>query len=135
MIVITCVDQKNGLAFNGRRQSRDRMVAVDILRESAGRRLWMPPGSRQLFPAEAEISVVPDCLDRAGAGELCFAEGRLLGPWADPMEGMILYRWDPVYPADLHLDVVPAPPAWHLVYAGEVKGFSHQKIEKEVYVR
>lgn len=135
MIVITCVDQKNGLAFNGRRQSRDRMVAVDILRESAGRRLWMPLESRRLFPAEAEISVVPDCLDRAGAGEMCFAESRLLGPWADRIEGLILYRWDRVYPADLHLDVVPAPPVWHLVSAGEVKGFSHQKIEKEVYVR
>ena len=135
MIVITCVDQKNGLAFNGRRQSRDRMVAADILRESAGRRLWMTPESRRLFPAEAEISVVPDCLDRAGAGEMCFAEGQLLGPWADRIEGMILYRWDRVYPADLHLDVVPALPAWRLVSAGAFPGFSHKNIEKEVYLR
>ena len=49
MIVIVCVDQRNGLAFNGRRQSRDRMVAADILKESAGRRLWMTPSSLRLF--------------------------------------------------------------------------------------
>ena len=60
MIVIVCVDQRNGLAFNGRRQSRDRMVAADILKESAGRRLWMTPSSRRLFLPEAEISQAPD---------------------------------------------------------------------------
>lgn len=135
MIVIVCVDQRNGLAFNGRRQSRDRMVAADILKESAGRRLWMTPSSRRLFLPEAEISQALDCLDRAGPGELCFAEGQLLRPWIDRIEGMILYRWDRVYPADLHLDVVPSLPAWHLVSAGELPGFSHKKIEKEVYLR
>ena len=124
MIVIVCVDQRNGLAFNGRRQSRDRMVAADILKESAGRRLWMTPSSRRLFLPEAEISQAPDCLDRAGPGELCFAEGQLLRPWMDR-----------VYPADLHLDVVPSLPVWHLVSAGELPGFSHKKIEKEVYLR
>lgn len=135
MIVIVCVDQRNGLAFNGRRQSRDRMVSADILKESAGRRLWMTPLSRRLFLPEAEISQAPDCLDRAGPGELCFAEGQLLSPWMDRIEGMILYRWDRVYPADLRLDVVPSPPAWHLMSAGEFPGFSHKKIEKEVYLR
>ena len=61
MIVIVCVDQRNGLAFNGRRQSRDRMVAADILKESAGRRLWMTPSSRRLFLPEAEIVVDARC--------------------------------------------------------------------------
>ena len=61
MIVIVCVDQRNGLAFNGRRQSRDRMVAADILKESAGRRLWMTPSSRRLFLPEAEIFVDASC--------------------------------------------------------------------------
>lgn len=62
-------------------------------------------------------------------------EGQLLRPWMDRIEGMILYRWDRVYPADLHLDVVPSLSVWHLVSAGELPGFSHKKIEKEVYLR
>ena len=57
MIVITCVDQKNGLAFNGRRQSRDRMVAADILRESAGRRLWMTVVRPTMLPLASEMAI------------------------------------------------------------------------------
>lgn len=135
MIVIVCVDQRNGLAFNGRRQSRDRMVAADILKESAGRRLWMTPSSRRLFLPEAGDLPGAGLPGPGRSGRAVLCGGAAPAPWMDRIEGMILYRWDRVYPADLHLDVVPSLPVWHLVSAGELPGFSHKKIEKEVYLR
>ena len=57
MIVIVCVDQRNGLGFNGRRQSRDRMVAADILKESAGRRLWMTVVRPTMLPLASEMAI------------------------------------------------------------------------------
>ena len=31
MNLIVCLDDKNGMAFNGRRQSRDRLLTEDLL--------------------------------------------------------------------------------------------------------
>ena len=39
MRVIVCLDDRNGMLFNRRRQSRDRRVVEDILRELGEKRL------------------------------------------------------------------------------------------------
>ena len=50
MTVVLCADDRGGLSFHGRRQSRDRLVYEDLLSQAAGRLLWMEPCSRPLFP-------------------------------------------------------------------------------------
>ena len=49
MILISCIDDRGGLLFHGRRLSRDRVLCQDVLRTCAGSPLWMAPGSRSLF--------------------------------------------------------------------------------------
>lgn len=49
MMIIACVDEKNGLMFNHRRQSRDLAVCRDILRECRGKKLYMSVYSARLF--------------------------------------------------------------------------------------
>ena len=52
-----CVDDNYGLAFNGRRQSRDREVLEEMLRLSGKCRIWMAPESVALF-ALPELTAV-----------------------------------------------------------------------------
>ena len=49
MYLIYCVDEKGGLSFGGRRQSRDRTVRGDMLEMTAGKTLWMDETSRRQF--------------------------------------------------------------------------------------
>lgn len=138
MYLIYCVDDKGGISFAGRRQSRDRVVRAEMLAMAAGKKLWMSPASRRQF-TEPEAGVVvcvdEDFLARAAAGELCFVEDRSARPWLDRAEGFILYRWNRVYPADLYLDVQPLAEGFRLAETVEFPGYSHEKITKEVYVR
>ena len=41
MILIVCVDDHNGMMFNHRRQSQDRVLRADILELTDGKKLWM----------------------------------------------------------------------------------------------
>ena len=43
MKLILCVDDKGGLAFNHRRQSRDRVLNEHILMHCGMHRLWISP--------------------------------------------------------------------------------------------
>ena len=59
MTAIVCVDEAWGMAFHGRRQSRDRAVCARILEDAAGRRLWMSRDTLRLFEAPyPELSLI-----------------------------------------------------------------------------
>ncbi len=133
MIAVLCIDDNNGLMFNRRRLSQDRALRADLLREAGGRRLWMNAYSRRQFGAEGEglITVDEDFLARAGAGDLCFVEGAALLPHLARMEGLILYRWNRRYPADVYLDLDLS--SLRLCASEEFPGHSHETITKEVY--
>ena len=137
MIIIQCVDNRNGTFFNRRRQSQDRLLRSRILSELHGRRLWMNAYSLRQFqkelPLEVRLSVDEDFLTKAGTGEVCFVEGLPLLPWLDRIEQVILYRWNRDYPADVYLD-------WDLSrfqVSGlrEFPGTSHPNITRTIYVR
>ena len=137
MIAVLCIDDNNGLMFNRRRLSQDRALRADLLREAGGRRLWMNAYSRRQFGAEGEglITVDEDFLARAGAGDLCFVEGAALLPHLARMEGLILYRWNRVYPADTRLDLPVGEAPWTLLSREGFPGSSHERITKEGHGR
>lgn len=135
MRVIVCLDDRNGMLFNRRRQSRDRRVVEDILRELGEKRLLVNGFSAPLFERAGErIRVVDDPLAAAGREEVCFVENLPLAPWAAAIERLTVYRWNRVYPADMRLDLA-LESGWHLVAASDFPGFSHEKITKEIYER
>ena len=79
MILMACVDGRNGMAFNCRRQSRDRAVRADLLAEAGEARLWVSGATARQFPAEEQSRLCVDesFLEKAGPGEPCFVEDRL----------------------------------------------------------
>ena len=134
MIIVVCIDDKGGMLFNRRRQSRDRLLREDLLRETAGRPLWMNGYSAGQFDQASEnIRVAEDFASRAGAGEYCFFETTDPAPYLDAAEEIILYRWNRQYPADRYF---PLPlKGWRLERSGDFPGSSHELITKEVYQR
>ena len=136
MHLIACVDDRGGMAFHQRRQSRDRVVRRHILADAAGGRLWVSPYSARQFAQSEQglLLVAEDFLDRAQAGDYCFVEDRSPAPWQDQLERLVLYRWNRVYPADLWLGL-DLEGSWTLVRREEFPGWSHDTITKEVYRR
>ncbi|MGI6255154.1 MAG: ribonuclease Z [Acutalibacter sp.] len=132
MKVIVCLDDRNGMLFNHRRQSRDRQVIQDMVGNLGGKRLWISPFSEKLFQGMEDCVQMADSpLEIAGPGECCFVEDLSLDPWADRVESLIVYRWNRHYPGDKFLDLDLS--GWRLVSREEFPGSSHQKITKEVY--
>lgn len=135
MLLVVCVDEKRGMAFNGRRQSMDRLLRSDLLQTVGERPLWMSPYSAKQFdPPPANLRPAEDFLDQAGEGEYCFAEFPPLSQVLDRAEGLVVYRWNRLYPADQFLDFDPAA-LFTLVSAAEFSGSSHKILTKEVYTR
>ena len=64
MTGIVCLDQEDGLLFNGRRQSRDRVVTEKILSMTEGKPLWMSAYSRRIFPEDAPVCVAEDLVGK-----------------------------------------------------------------------
>lgn len=136
MIVILCVDEKNGQLFNHRRQSRDRVVIQDILKTCEGKTLYMAAYSYELFKESEnlqDVVVSPSFLTLAGKQAYCFVEQDSLLPYSNQIQQLILYRWGRNYPADHYLEIELSD--WHQVSQLTLKGYSHEKITKEIYTK
>lgn len=131
MILIVCLDDKNGMMFNKRRQSRDAAVIADIVAQADGSILWMNSYSAKLFGTGVRID--EDFLDKASQGEYCFVEGQDVSQVIDRVERIILYKWNRMYPSDVRFEM--AMDGWKLDEIRDFKGNSHEKITKEVYIK
>ena len=132
MKLFVCADLKNGLLFNGRRQSRDRCLLADMLAETGGGRLWMNGYSRGQFPDAPDLWTDEDPLSRAKGADGCFVENLDVTPYLAQADRLVLYRWDRVYPADVRLTLGGE---WRLLRQGTLAGHSHEIIAKEVYTK
>ena len=132
MILAVCVDDKYGMTFNRRRQSRDRIQQEDLLGWCTGRKLWMNSYSAALFEG-AEICVDDAFLEKAKAGDVCFVENVSVKEWGSQVEAVILYRWNRTYPANLRYDLDMS--VFALEETTEFAGSSHEVITREIYKR
>ncbi len=135
MIAVICIDDAYGMQFNGRRQSRDRVLLEDLMQMvGADQKLWIAPCSASLFKNyEDRICVDENFLTAAESGAYCFVEDRGIEAHLANLEGIVLYRWNRDYPADLRLDFRPDAQGWNLCAVTEFVGSSHEKITKEEY--
>lgn len=135
MILIVCLDDKNGMMFNKRRQSKDASVRADIAAEAQNGVLWMNGYSAKQFTdiQGLDIRVDEDFLEKASMGEFCFLEGEGASQAESRIEKLIIYKWNRLYPADVRFDV--DIDGWKLEKTSEFAGNSHEKITKEVYIK
>lgn len=131
--VAVCIDDENGRMFGGRRQSRDRVLIADLLREAADRPVYIGEYSKLLFGDDPRVTVCDDPMADCMDGGVCFAEEQPLKPHLGSIGTLILYRWNRLYPADVYLDIDPTKEGFSLVSSSEFEGSSHERITKEVY--
>lgn len=136
MKLIVCLDDRNGMLFNKRRQSADRILSQRILELTVEKFIWMNGYSRKLFDETAEnIRVADRFLELAGENDYCFAENVDVTPYIELADTVILFHWNRVYPADVYFPMELIAGSWKKVESIEFAGSSHEKITQEVYVR
>lgn len=137
MNIIVCVDDKNGMMFNKRRQSRDRILIEDAIKEVGKNILWINEYSAKQFVDFELLNVKVDenFMDLAKNGEYCFVENISLEVYESQIERIILYHWNRVYPADFYFTMNVTDSKWQKVKVEEFVGFSHEKITKEIFER
>ena len=136
MNVIVCTDNRNGISFNHRRLSRDRVLREYLVRLSGGK-LWMNSYSAGQFEQEQNLTVVirENFLEETPCGEFCFLENLPCLPYEDRIEKIVLCRWNRDYPSDRKFDIPLEEHGWHCTSSAEFPGSSHEKITAEVYER
>lgn len=133
MIPIICIDDKGGMMFNRRRQSKDSVLRGRVLDMAAGSKLLMNAYSAGQFEEENTIiTISEDFLNEAAEGEFCFTEDQPLLPHKDRIEKLIVYKWNRSYPGDLMSDIDLS--AWTLTQSTDFEGSSHEKITEEIYL-
>lgn len=135
MRCIVCVDDRMGMMFCGRRQSRDRILTERVLDQCRGR-LLIDPYSLPLFQEEALRRKIflyagEDFLEKAGEKDSCFVENRDLSEYENRISELTVYCWNRAYPADLHMNL--DLDQWKCISIYEFEGFSHEKITEEKY--
>lgn len=131
MNIIICLDDKNGIQFNKRRQSRDSVLCDRILSITKGRALWMSQYSAKMF-LSANVNVDTEFLNLVKDGDYCFVENDDFMRYLDKLEKVIVYRWNRVYPSDKKVatDFLNEK---QLTSSIDFKGSSHERITEEIY--
>lgn len=134
MKLAVCVDDELGMTFDGKRQSRDRVLIADLIKHANGTPIYISPYSEKLFPDYEGKYVVSDMpLDAAGEDDYVFIENIAPEKYSDKFSEIIIYHWNRSYPCETWFEVDLTP--YRIVSRSEFEGSSHEKITKEVYVR
>ena len=133
--VAVTVDERMGIAFNKRRQSRDRILINDLVDTVVGK-IYVSEYSLPIFEEYKDrIVVADDPLRECPDGGCCFVEMTELMPYIDDISTLIVYNWNRHYPADKTLDIDIKSSIFTLVSSTEFIGSSHEKITKEIYIK
>lgn len=130
MTLVACVDDKNGLLFAGRRQSKDRILLEHLLARASGHRLWTSAYSASQFEDPTVLCVDDAYADKMDTDDWCFVENGVIPQNADTV---ILYRWNRRYPADRYFPFDPLENGYTLVSSTEFAGSSHDTITEDIY--
>lgn len=128
MTIILCLDDKNGLSFNNRRQSRDKILIEDIMQND---NVYILERSACLF-AEYSVNKVNNVSDLPN-DVVYFHEITDPKDIINMFDTVIIYRWNRHYPSDVKFEFTMNN--YKKIYEEEFVGFSHDKITKEVFVR
>lgn len=133
MVLCICLDNRNGVSFNHRRQSADRLVYERILSLTGEKTLWIRPYSKTKFPAD-RVTLTDDFSSITDPDAWCFAEDPSALKMLEHFDKLVVYRWNRVYPSDV---VFPENDLamYRLSNTSDFPGNSHDRITEEMYVK
>ena len=129
MKMILCLDDNNGMLFNGRRQSRDRALIEDVFNNLIEEKLNIFEFSKTLFLEYEDKICIVNGLEDDGA---YFIENLDITPFLSNITEVVVYKWNRVYPADFYC-VIDFPALFFAAEQTELKGNSHEKITKIIW--
>ena len=133
MKLIVCVDLNNGMLFNNRRQSRDKLLIEHICKLVDNNQLWITEFSQKLFEGKKYNLFELKDIEEIKETDFVFLENYSLKTLEDKLNEIILFNWNRNYPADLFFDI--SLDNWKLESEKEIEGFSHEKITQKIYKR
>jgi hypothetical protein len=128
LTIILCLDDKNSIAFNKRRQSRDKVLIENVMTHE---NIYIMEHSAALF-TDYDVSKI-DNISELPADAVYFHEITDPKNIIDVFDTVIIYRWNRHYPSDVRFELTMND--YKKIYEEEFVGFSHDKITKEVYER
>ena len=132
MKLIICLDDKNGMLFNKRRQSRDSVLNEKVISIAEGSRLLMNAYSAKLF-ADFNVTVDEDFLCLAEKDDFCFCEKAIDS--LENVEKIYVFRWNRHYPSDTVFSFDLEKEGYSLESTEEFAGSSHDKITLDIYTK
>lgn len=133
LTVAITVDDKMGIAFNKRRQSRDKKLIEDLCKKTNGD-IYISSYSAPLFEEYPDrIKVVDDPIIDCPDGACCFVEMKPLREYTESISTLIIYHWNRIYPSDKKMDIDIKNCGFKMVAQYEFVGNSHDKITKGTY--
>ena len=133
MNIAVCLDDRNGMLFGGRRQSKDQYLRRELLQLAQPNHLWMNSFSAKQFEEGDAIEVSETFLELAPQGQWCFVENTDILPYRDKIEQIAIYRWNRHYPSDVKFPMDVFAGSWRLVSTRTFPGHSHDEITEEIY--
>ena len=131
MKLIVCLDERKGMMFNNRRQSRDRVLIDNMIKMIGDDKLYIAPYSEGLFEnKEIKLKVKKNPL-KAADENWCFIENLPVAEYKDEIETVVIYHWNRHYPGDFFFDL--ELDSYTLESSEELVGSSHEKITKEIW--
>lgn len=135
MTVVVCVDERGGMMFGGKRQSRDRVLRARIAGKTKEKNLIVSPYSAAQFEGERDLTVSDTPFEAAGAEDFVFVEDKDMTAHIGIIDSFIIYKWNRLYPSDVPFPFDLESAGFRLVSSEDFKGSSHERITEEVYVR
>ena len=135
MKIFITVDNKNGISFNKRRQSRDVKLVDYILSIVGDDYLLMNSYSFELFKnATYKNITVDDDFLSCTKNAFYFVENQLLSSTLNNIDVLYLCKWNRNYPSDKKLDF-NIKDYFEIVSSEDIIGKSHEKITIEKWVK
>ncbi len=131
MKAIVCLDECFCMAFNGRRQSMDKLVREKIASLTDGMPLYMLPYSSRQFTGEIKDIFLCDDLSNLPQDAFVFFE--TTQPAVDEIDELYAFMWNRRYPSDLKLGFDIGKSGFNLCSSEDFQGNSHDKITLNIY--
>ncbi len=134
MNAVICLDEKNGMLFNKRRQSRDSLLNQKLMALAGKNKIWMNSYSAKLF-AEFDIEIDDNFAKKAEKDDFCFFEQELTKEDIEKSQSFYVFLWNRHYPADVYFKFNLEQEGFSLAETEEFEGSSHEKITLNIYRR
>lgn len=135
MILITCVDKNNGMIFNNRRQSKDKILIEHVCKLIGNAKIWTNQFSKEIFEEQKNSNIIVNdkFMSKIGQDDYCFIENISPKILENKISKIILYYWNRIYPADMYFDINLEN--WILESETEFSGSSHEKITQKIFIK